>query len=875
MQHLINSGLIVDGQPVSKYPGANCFDGKTKCPLYDQPIVEPWNIENGEILFIGEAPGTQEVLEGIPFVGQSGQLLDKVIERCGRDPLKIAKTNACLCRPHRQPDGSVTPPLEALTACQGALENVLATFPGRIVVALGATATVALDDYSDNDHEGGILARRGVWCKAAVDSWGLHEVPESMKPYSLRLLHYMPTLHPAFVLRSPGYVQKLIDDISTAYQGPEKKHKFLSTPYQIIEDFEALKSMIVELRAAPIVSFDIETEYLQWFDSPSKKGASVLCLVFAGTTEKAYIVPDSTLDQPRVLEFLQMFFDQTPVLAHNGKFDVTVCKAKLDLNITLIDDTLLMHYTSNEGKGGHGLKELASETFQLEDYEESILAPIFKKHKMNRDNRNYGIIPRDVLYQYASIDAVVTLALYAVLRERVKEDDQFDWPYRNVLINASNALGQVELNGIPIDRPYLQKVLKLVNYEVEKLTEKLRAIVLLEAVDDIKHDGWIKAIIKTPEIGFNPNSSIQVSYVLYEVFGLQLHRRPLKETTTNTGKECLKILSERYPDHEFLTTLKEYRRVEKIRSTYVETLLRIADKDDRVHVNFLIHGTEVGRLSASDSLHGIPNPEDDDVPSLKQFGAMIRGAFIATPGYKLIMADYAQAELKCLADETQEPFLVNAYNAGLDVHDETVKIMCKPMGYDYAELSNDANKSTKKNIRRLAKNVNFGGLAYGGGASAISALTGIDQNTVKQVMDHYYDKLSVARQWQKNQFRFAKKHGYVRNRFGFMRRFILQTQNNIDEIRKGCVHAMIACDASYLTMLSICEMVDRGIIVVHTIHDSIIALARNEVADQTGAQMKEIMEGVGSQWFPSVPWKADIEIDDCWYSKRPNLDGVM
>lgn len=843
MQHLISVGLVVDGQPVSKFPGANC----SQCPLFEQPFIEPWNIQNGEILFVGEAPGVQEILEGIPFVGQSGQLLDKVIERVGRDPLKIAKTNACLCRPHRQA-GSVTPPLEALQACQGALETVLAAFPGRTVVTLGAAATAALDEFSDDDHEGGILTRRGVWSKAVID------YEDAQDGLAFKLLHYMPALHPAFVLRSPSYVQKLIDDISTAYQGPEKKHKFLSTPYQIIEDFEALKTMIVELRAAPIVSFDIETEYLQWYDTPTKRAANVLCLVFAGSTEKAFIIPDSTLDQPRVLEFLQMFFDEKSVLAHNGKFDVTVCKAKLGLNIRLIDDTLLMHYTSNEGKGGHGLKELASETFQLEDYEETILGPIFKKHKMNRDNRNYGVIPRETLYQYASIDAVVTLALYPVLKDRVDQDEQFEWPYRNVLCRTSNALGIVELNGIPIDRPYLEKVLKLVNNEVERLTERLQMLA------------------QQPTL--NPNSPTQLAVVLYDHFKLQLHKRPMKETTTNTGKECLKILLEHYHDHEFLITLKEYRRVEKIRSTYVETLLRIADTNDRVHVNFLIHGTEVGRLSASDSLHGIPNPEDEDVPPLKQFGAMIRGAFVAPHGYKLVMADYSQAEFRCFADETQEPFLLKAYRENLDVHDETVKIMCKPMGYDYDELSSEVNKSTKKNVRRLAKNVNFGGLAYGGGYQAVSALTGIESSVVKQVMDYYYDKLATARQWQKEQFRFAKRNGYVRNRFGFMRRFILQTSNNIDEIRKGCVHAIIACDASYLTELSVCEMVERGITVVHTVHDSILALAKEEIADQVGAQMREIMERIGCKWFPSIPWQADIEIGDRWFEKRPNLDEV-
>lgn len=836
---------------IPKHPGANC----SACPLFEQPFVAPWNISHGEILFVGEAPGVQELLEGVPFVGQSGALLDKVIERVGRDPLKIAKTNACLCRPHRMADGSVTPPLEALEACSGALAAVLSSFNGQTIVTLGATATSALDAFSDDDHDGGIMARRGVWHTAAIDRSDSNFDPSLKMAFDIKVLKYLPTLHPAFVLRSPGYIQKLIDDIDKAYQGPDKKHRFLETPYKLIEDFEALKSMIVELKRAALVSFDIETEYLQWYDTPTKRGANVLCLVFAGNTDLAYIVPDSTLKQPRVLEFLQMFFDSKPVLAHNGKFDVTVCKAKLDLNITLCDDTMLAHYTNSEGKGGHGLKELAQETFQIEDYEETILVPIFKELGMNKESRNYGQLPREILYKYAAIDAVVTLALYPILKERITNDDQFEYPYRNVLMRASNALGVVELNGIPIDRPYLEKVRKIVTTDVEHLKSKLRQI------------------SNKPEL--NVNSPIQVASILYDDLKLNLKRQPLKPTSTNTGDECLTILLEAYPTNEFILALIEYRRVEKIRNTYVMKLLQIADKNDRVHVNFLIHGTEVGRLSAGDSMHGIPNPEDDDVPELKRYGAMIRGAFIAPPGYKLIMADYAQAEFKCFADETQDPYLLKAYNDGLDIHNENVKLMCKPMGLDYDVLSQPDHASQKKNIRRLAKNVGFGGLVYGGGASMISAQTGIARPIVQSVMDYFFDKLKVARQWQKDQFRFAKRHGYVRNRFGFIRRFILQTMNNIDEIRKGCVHAMIACDASYLTILSLCEMVENDIAVGHTVHDSIIALAPDNQAEMVATQMQAIMERIGTKWFPSIPWSADVEIANSWYEKRPNLDEVI
>lgn len=847
----------------SKYPGANC----DQCPLKDQPFVAPYNIAHGEILFIGEAPGNLEAIEGVPFIGPSGQLLDKVIERVGRDPLRVAKTNACLCKPPRQPDGSVTPPQAALEACSGALETVLAEYPGNVVVSLGAVPTAVLDEYADEDHNDGIMVRRGVWSKGAIDT-GNDNIGNGL---GVKLIHYLPTLHPAFVLRNPHYVQKLIDDIQKAYDGPEKQHDLLNVGYVVIDDFEALKEMIQVLRKADYVTFDVETSYLQWYETSAKAAANVLCLVFCYDDAFSYIVPDTTLAQPRVLEFLQMFFDEKQVIAHNGKFDATVMLHRLGINVTLCDDTMLMHYVLNEGKRGHGLKELSAEYFQAPDYETLLLEPIFKQHKMSKTNRNYEILPRDILYQYAAIDGVATLKLFFALRDQLIKEDQWDWPYRNVLIRASNALAKVEVNGIPIDRAYLQRVLRIVETDVKKLEYQVRSVIE-PLIDPGKHIRLTQLINKSAKKHFNVNAYEQMSIALYDVLGLRLKKQPMKVTTTNTGEECLLILLETYPENEFLRTLMEYRRVEKIRNTYVSKLLELADVNDLVHINFNLHGTETGRLSADDSLHGIPRPDPEKVPELQRYGSMIRGSFVAPKGYKLIIADYSQAELRVFADETNDPFFVNALNQGLDIHTETVKIMCTTMGIKFDDL--DQSSATFKDLRTLAKNVNFGGLLYGGGASMISAQTGLPRNTVQDVMNTYFDKIQIARNWQRDQFRFVKREGYVKTRFNRKRRFILQTTQNIDEVKKASVNVVIQGGAGDLNNLSLCVMVEKGIRVCHAVHDSIIVLAPENEVNNIAVQMQTIMLETATKWYPRIPWKVDIEIVDYWYPKRPKLDEV-
>lgn len=841
-------------ETTAKFPGAKC----SQCPYIDQPCILPWNVEHGELLVIGEAPGTQEVLEGIPFVGQSGMLLDRVIERVGHDPLKIAKTNACLCRPFRQSDGSVTPSNDALSACRRALETVIGQFRGNVLLTLGNTATAAVDSLEGFQTSEGITTRRGIW----------HELTIELDEFRDRTLHYLPTLHPAAVLRAPGQIQKLIDDVEKVYQNPYAKHELLSTPYEIIEDLEQLKEMIQTLKKSDVVAFDTETQHLQWYSTVWKQAARVLCFVFMGSNaEIGYIVPDSTLAQPRILEFLQMFFDSKFVLCHNGKFDLIIAKT-LGLNIVVGDDTMLMHGVLMEGKRGHGLKELSQEQFQIPNYEDELLAPIFHQHKMNNDNRDYAIVPREILYQYAAIDVAATLRLFFIFERQLIKENQLRTPYRSVLIRGVNALAQIEFNGIPIDVDYLKRVNVLVEKAVDDQANELRTIIEPN-INPKYHQKLIDLIKRSPTKKFNPNSFTQMSIVIYNVFGLVLRKPPMKPTTTNTGEECLNILIESYPTHTFLKALMEYRSVEKIRSTYSSKMLELVDDQNKIHVSYNILGTETGRLSAADSMHGIPRPEKESIPEAKRYGAMIRGSFIAPPNHKLVIADYSQAELRCFADETHDPFFLKAYNDGLDVHAETMKIMCKTMNIDFATL--DEHSAHYKEIRTLAKNINFGGLLYLGGPQAIAAMTGLDASLVKQVMEYYYNDLAVARKWQLDQFRFAKRHGFVQNRFGRKRRFILQTSQNIDEIRKASVNAVIQGDASDLTLLSVCEMIERGMWVGHTVHDSIIVIAPENEAENTAQQMKEIMERLGAKYFPSIPWIADLEISEYWYAKRPTI----
>jgi DNA polymerase I-like protein with 3'-5' exonuclease and polymerase domains len=178
-------------------------------------------------------------------------------------------------------------------------------------------------------------------------------------------------------------------------------------------------------------------------------------------------------------------------------------------------------------------------------------------------------------------------------------------------------------------------------------------------------------------------------------------------------------------------------------------------------------------------------------------------------------------------------------------------------------------------FRQIAKQVNFGGLVYLGGPQGIAAMLHgygieISPGQLKPVLEDYKRKMPTAIAWQNEQFRKAKRDGYVQSRLGRKRRFYLIHAENLEEIRKASVNAPIQSVASDLNVLAAWEIFFRhGIIVVHMVHDSIIAEVPKEVAEWAARIVKQTMEAVASRVYPEIPWVADVDIVDRLYYNRP------
>jgi DNA polymerase I len=298
--------------------------------------------------------------------------------------------------------------------------------------------------------------------------------------------------------------------------------------------------------------------------------------------------------------------------------------------------------------------------------------------------------------------------------------------------------------------------------------------------------------------------------------------------------------------------LTEYRRVAKMQSSYVDNLVTFIDLNGRVHADFRITGTEVGRLSVSDpALQTIPRAGD-------YYGSLIRSLFIARPGYKIVVVDYSQAELRVFACLSGEPFLIKVYMDGRDLHTEVAVAM---FGSGYT-----------KEQRVLCKMFNFS-YVYGGNEHSFAQDSGLNIQIASQFV-HDYDRLMpIGKQFKQDQLKLLRAQGYVESVFGRRRHFPLITPETLDEARKAAVHMPCAGTASDLTLLSALDAKDRGIPVCLTVHDSVLAECREDLANEQAEEIAHIMQSNGTKFMPQVPWKADIDIGDSW-AKAPEIENA-
>ena len=349
---------------------------------------------------------------------------------------------------------------------------------------------------------------------------------------------------------------------------------------------------------------------------------------------------------------------------------------------------------------------------------------------------------------------------------------------------------------------------------------------------------------------FNINSPKQLGEVLFERLGLPAKKKT--KTGYSTNAEVLDSLRNKHPIIEDILT---YRKLAKLKSTYVEGLLNELDDDGRVRSVFKQTETRTGRISSTE-------PNLQNIPVRTELGSRMRRFFKAPKGFKLVDADYSQIELRVLAHISNDSAMIEAFKSGEDIHTKTA-----------AQVFDMPEAFVTPQMRSSAKAVNFG-IVYGIGAFSLSQDIGVSIAEADRYIKNYLATYKGVAEYMKNSIEFGRENGYVKTLFNRRRPLPELTASNKITRSFGERVAMntpiqgTAADIIKLAMVKVFERLKaekmRSRLILQ-VHDELIVEAPENEAERAAAILKEEMENAVNF---SVLLTADAHIGDNWLEAK-------
>lgn len=538
------------------------------------------------------------------------------------------------------------------------------------------------------------------------------------------------------------------------------------------------------------------------------KEKKVLALAFLFEDQGYFLPLEEALFSPFSLEFLQNAFSQmlqhASIIGHDLKPLLSFLKAKYQVSLEniCIQDTQILAFLKNPEKVGFDevLKEYLKEEWipheKIKDFKTKS-----KAGKLEQLDMELNALKR--LCEYFEKGGLEE-NLLALARE-------VETPFMKVLMG-------MEFQGFKIDAPYFKRLEQEFKNELHVLE---RQILDLIGVD------------------FNLNSPKQLGEVLYEKLGL-----PKNKSHSTDEKNLLKILDK----HPSIALILEYRELNKLFNTYTTPLLRLKDKDDKIHTTFIQTGTATGRLSSH-------SPNLQNIPVRSPKGLLIRKGFIASSKeYCLLGVDYSQIELRLLAHFSQDKDLMEAFLKGRDIHLETSKAL---FGGDLA-----------KEKRSIAKSINFG-LVYGMGSKKLSETLNISLNEAKSYIEAYFKRFPSIKDYLNRMKEEILKTSKAFTLLGRYRVFDFTGANDYvkgNYLREG-VNAIFQGSASDLLKLGMLKVSERfknnpSVRLLLQVHDELIF----EIEEKNAPELQqEIQRILNDEVYPlRVPLETSAFVANRW-----------
>lgn len=346
---------------------------------------------------------------------------------------------------------------------------------------------------------------------------------------------------------------------------------------------------------------------------------------------------------------------------------------------------------------------------------------------------------------------------------------------------------------------------------------------------------------------FNINSPSQLATVLFAEMELPTFNIKKGKTGFSTASAELEKLR---PTHKIIEKIEEYRELFKLKTTYLDAIPKLVDQNSRIHTTYNQAVAATGRLSSTD-------PNLQNIPIKTELGQLLRTAFTAKEGCKLVSADYSQIDLRCVAHVSNDKKLIEAFHRGDDIHKITA-----------AEINKVTLSQVTEKMRSSAKALNFG-IIYGMSSFGFSQSAGIARDEAQRFIDAYMENFSNVAKYMKETREFARTNGYVETLLG-RRRNLNEINSPNFQVAAGAERMAInmpiqglAADIMKLAMIGTFREFssDSDVQMILQVHDEIILEVKKEKAEAVAKQLKEVMENVHQLRVPLI---VDVNVGDNW-----------
>ena len=509
---------------------------------------------------------------------------------------------------------------------------------------------------------------------------------------------------------------------------------FDASAYEKVTEADQLQAWIAKARARGYVAVDTETTGLDEMVadlvgvslSVEPGAAAYLPLTHKAAATDDLFGTDDLVDGQMPLEdalaALKPLLEDPSVMkiGQNMKYDAKIF-ARYGIEVSPIDDTLLMSYAMNAGLHNHGM-DLLSERYLGHH-------PIEIKSLLGtgKSQITFDRVPVDDAVKYAAEDADITLRLWQQFKPELHKK-QVTGVYEKMERPLVPVLAEMEMNGIKVDRDTLSRMSNAFAQKMAQLEDEIHELAGRK---------------------FNVGSPKQLGEIMFDELSLTLPdgKEPKKGKTGaySTGADVLEDMA---TIHDLPRRILDWRQLSKLKSTYTDALQDHINADTgRVHTSYSIAGANTGRLASTD-------PNLQNIPVRTEEGRRIREAFVATSGHTLVSLDYSQIELRILAHIAGIDALKEAFRDGQDIHAATASEM---FNVPLAEMTPD--------VRRQAKAINFG-VIYGISGFGLARNLRIPRKEAQEFIDRYFERFPGIRTYMDDTVAFAKENGFVQTLFG-------------------------------------------------------------------------------------------------------------